>query len=96
MNATIHPLLPVVLLGLGGGLILLGIAANRYHSRRLKEHTDRLQALDDTSKGRIAASREVKQFYEDRRVEAAAQMVVAEPIGYLLVSVGAVLLYVTF
>lgn len=81
-------LLGPVLLAVGGLLFAVGAAAERYHSRRLKRHVDRLARLrreDDEE----AIPREVESFYGDRRVEIATDLLVAEPIGVVVFMTGA-------
>lgn len=60
-------------------LTVAGAWANRYHSRRFKQHTSRLRRLEKTGRGDEIAD-EITAFYEDRWVEVAVHLMALGPM----------------
>lgn len=77
------------LAAVGGLLVVVGAVANRYHSRRFVAHTDRLSRLSENGEPEAAAE-EVREFSEDRRIDVASRLLIAEPVGTVLVAMGLV------
>lgn len=81
-----------VLTGLGVGLLLVARAANRYHSEKFQEHTDRLATLADHGDDQ-AVSREVERFANDPSVDLAITLLSwAEISWFPLLAIGLFLL----
>lgn len=76
-----------VFLAVGGVLVAVGTVANRYHSRRFDAHTDRLSRFSQAD-DEAAIREEVRAFHEDRRVDVATRLLIAEPIGVVVLITG--------
>lgn len=64
MNGYIGP----ALIGVGGFAILVAHYCERYHARRFQEHVDALELAHERGDDR-GIRYEVRNFYEDRRVD---------------------------
>lgn len=67
--------------------VLVGAAANRYHSRRFTAHTDRLHRLSQAGETE-AIPEAVEAFHEDRRVDLAIELMILEPVGFGILFMG--------
>lgn len=86
MAYDISPVAGGFLIG-GGILFLLGIGANRYHSRAFDRHTDRLNRYarqDDTA----SIHAEVERFHKDRWIDVATWFLMMEPVGFIMFGIG--------
>jgi N6-adenosine-specific RNA methylase IME4 len=71
----------------GAALIALSAAAQRYHSRRFREHFEAIERL--AGEDSDALSREIERFHEDRTVDrSVGLMALGYPVGFVLLAGG--------
>lgn len=84
----------LVIVGLGALLILVGHSSHYYHNRRFQQHMETLERLSAPPTDDEGISQEVAEFHEDRRIDLATRLMMAEPVGIFVLTLGIFLAFV--